>query len=247
MHKIKTEKELEAYLKALVNTTLSNAGKSLNEDTSRDNFNSKLNAEMKKLIGEQGEEEEEEPGEEEGESGEGEAESEEEDESEETTNTSSDKPKNPAAEKTKEYEDYTDDFMASFDDIKDAINILRAGRSLKDEAISQELNDYYDILDEDEKGVLLIYLRELSKIITGAIEGEEAQDPSNPKTYYKIDKIKNEEGKDVKDTTLQSDEKPQKPAAEPQAAPQKPLGAEDTSPPIRVNESQDFSRLKKLR
>jgi hypothetical protein len=248
MYEIKTEKELENFLKKLTETTVSNAKNALSEDSYRNKFNSKHSEDIKKLIGEQEEEEEaieDEEAEDDEESDEVEdEEGDEEDEEVESEPAKDKKSKNPATDKAREYEDYTDDFSASYDDIKDAINILRAGRSLKDETISQELNDYYSVLDEDERSVLLIYLREISKILTGAIDGEEAQDPSNAKTYFNIEKIMDGEGEESK-ASIQKEKRPEKPA-EPRVTQQKPIDAEDTTPPIRVNESQDFSKIKKI-
>ena len=258
--KINTEQELDMLLKALSESAVRKSKALLHEDKYRDKFIKKYDNEMKNLIGEQDEEAEEEPAEEE-EAEETPAEDEEatgEDEAEdvaaedEEAEEPAEPAENPATKKAKEYEEYDSEYKASYEDIKDAINILRAGRSLKDEEISQELNDYYKVLDKDERAVLLLFLRELSKILTGAIEGEEAQDPSNPSTYFKIEKIENDEGKDVKDVD-QDDEKADQPQPKPKAQPVDieatgaPTGGEDTSPPIKVNEAQDFTNFKKIR
>ena len=262
MYEIKTEKELESFLKKLVENTVADAKNTLNEDPYREKFNSKYNEDLKGLIGEQEEEEEEEAEIEEEEPTEEEIEDEEEaieddepaeeeieDEEEvieDDEPAEEEKSKNPAADKAKEYEAYTDDFSASYNDIKDAINILRAGRSLKDEEISQELTNYYELLDEDERSVLLIYLRELSKILTGAVDGDEAQDPSNAKTYFKIEKIIGKEGEDAKDSNQSNKKELASDVKEPKRVAREPVNAEDTTPPIRVNESQDFSSIKKI-
>ena len=168
--KINTEQELDMLLKALSESAVRKSKALLREDKYRDKFIKKYDNEMKNLIGEQDEEAEEEPAEEE-EAEETPAEDEEatgEDEAEDTAaeDEEAEEPaepaepaENPATKKAKEYEEYDSEYKASYEDIKDAINILRAGRSLKDEEISQELNDYYKILDKDERAVLLLFLR----------------------------------------------------------------------------------------
>ena len=139
--------------------------------------------------------------------------------------------------------DYETDTEVTFEQILTAINLLRAGNSTKNKKTKQEINDYFDKLDEEERGVLLIYLKELAKIITGAIDGEEGHDPSDATTFF--------------DITVKKDEiEKSEPAADSQAKIQsKPVqdkskGPEDTTPPIKVNESQDlryvYKKLKKI-
>tara|TARA_A100001011_G_scaffold395599_1_gene491081 strand:+ start:3028 stop:3774 length:747 start_codon:yes stop_codon:yes gene_type:complete len=141
--------------------------------------------------------------------------------------------------------DYSDDFAASYDSVVTAINALRSGRSLKDKKTSTELRDYYDRLDENERAVLLLFLKELSKILLGNVEGEEAQDPSDPKTYFNItkrDKDEEESGseKNVIKKGGEEIEAQQKDPGESDTG-----GEEDTTPPIKVNESQDIKALKR--
>ena len=259
---INNELDLEYLLKKLTESAVKKAKNTIYEDKYQDSFAKNLGQDMKNLLGEQDEEEEEAIAAEEEEAAAAEEEdaaaAEEEDaaaaEEEEATGEEDageegeEETKNPAAEKTKEYGDYTPDFKASYADIRDAINILRAGRSLKDEEISDELNSYYEILDENERAVLLLFLRELSKIITGAIDGQEGQDPSDPKTYFDIRKRKEDmpKGDDEKSSPAEQ-EKGEEEMAAPETEKRVDPTGEDTSPPIRVNESQDFSNLKKIR
>jgi hypothetical protein len=65
----------------------------------------------------------------------------------------------------------------SFDEIKKQINNLRAGKSLKDEAISSQLEDYYDKLGMAEERSLYVFLSSLGAILTGGTLGEEAPRP----------------------------------------------------------------------
>ena len=73
----------------------------------------------------------------------------------------------------------TEEFGVSFDSVLSAINNLRAGKSLKDTNIKDQTSAYYDRLDEPERKVLLVFLKQLSEILGGAVEGSDAQDPSD--------------------------------------------------------------------
>ena len=98
------------------------------------------------------------------------------------------KPSNTDDSKTEEEEVLGDpeEFGVSFDSVIKDINTLRSGRSTKDKEIKEELLEYYDRLDEDERVILHIFLRELSKILRGAIDGSEALDPSDAPIYADI-------------------------------------------------------------
>jgi len=155
--------------------------------------------------------------------------------------------KNFAAEKALALGSYDADAdEVTFDQVVAAVNILRAGKSLKNKNVKTELNDYYERLDENERSVLLLFLKELSKIMTGAIEGEDAQDPSDPKTYFDITKREKEEAADKKarDEDGDSEENDQEIDQQKQRPKSITTDAEDTTPPIRVNESQDLSKCK---
>jgi len=130
-----------------------------------------------------------------------------------------------------------EEFAVSFDSVLKDINTLRSGRSTKDKEIKEELLEYYDRLDEDERVVLHIFLRELSKILRGAIDGSEALDPSDAPLYADIilgkEKEEQPSGKRQKSQT-------KKPAA---------TGEEDITPPastpIKVNETQNLQEVRK--
>ena len=120
----------------------------------------------------------------------------------------------------------------SFDSVVKDINTLRSGRSTKDKEIKEELLGYYDRLDEDERKILHLFLSEISKILQGAIEAAEAQDPSDPPFNAEI--------------SFGDDEESEEPAAEPESKTRpKDSSQEDTSPPIVVNERQNLSEIRK--
>ena len=236
MFNIKSEKELNKFLRILSEEAVKESKKSLKENI--DPYYSRFERSIKNdgLLEQESEEAEveEEPAEEEKEKPkkpEKQAQPEEGD-------------SNPAREKAMSLGGYDKEVGASFDSVVTAINTMRAGRSTKDKEIQTELNDYYDRLDENERQVLLLFLKELSKILTGALDGDEAQDPSDPKTYFDITKReKTEETPPEQSDVNKGGEGEEKPKV------QKPVddqsgGEEDTSPPIKVNESQDVRYIR---
>lgn len=117
----------------------------------------------------------------------------------------------------------------SFDSVLKDINTLRAGRSTKDQEIKEELLEYYDRLDEDERQILHLFLRELSRILQGALTGEDAIDPSD--APYNFDIARNVSSDDEEKIEDKSDDK-------------KSSSSEDSSPPIKVNERQDLHEIR---
>lgn len=131
---------------------------------------------------------------------------------------------------------------ASFDSVVAAVNNLRSGRSLRDTAIKQQAQNYYDRLSEDERSTLLIFLNAISDIISGQISGSDAQDPSDPPASIKI-----MSSKDAKDEEPPPEDKAPPAEDEVVDSPEEDSTSseEDTSPPIKVNESQDLSDLRR--
>lgn len=237
MFKINTEKELLALLKVVSEEAVKKSKRNLKEsyDPYAERFGSELDNELKALYEQ---EEEEEVAEEEAPAAEEVKEEEAPAEEEVAEEEPVEDEELPAAEKAMSLDD--DKIEHSFDSVVTAINTLRAGRSLRDKEIKTELNGYYDRLDENEREILFLFLKELSKILTGAIDGDEAQDPSDPKHYFDISRRNEEEP----DTAPENSE--EKPTVEPESVKSMPTGdeEEDTSPPIKVNESQDLRTLR---
>ena len=155
----------------------------------------------------------------------------------------------PAPEKEKEAPEETEaepeeeemdpeKFGVSFDSVIKDINTLRAGRSTKDKEIKDELLGYYDRLDEDERKILHLFLRELSKILQGAIDAAGAVDPSDPP--FNLDVVGSGEEKSAEDTPSQS--KQQATTSDTSAGRER---GEDTSPPIKVNERQELNEIRR--
>ena len=72
--------------------------------------------------------------------------------------------------------------------IRDALNTIRSGRSLKDKDTKIELESYVDRLSRDERGVLYTFLNSISDIMTDMVAGQEAQDPSEPPSSFTVKK-----------------------------------------------------------
>jgi hypothetical protein len=229
MFEIKSERELLTLLKLISEESVRMSRKALNETS--DPYVSKYYENLKDdeerfnvSLTEQEEAEAEEP-------------------ADEPTEEPAEEPAEEPDEAEEEVDDEAEeglepkDFGASFDSIIKAINNLRAGRSLKDSTIRDEVSTYYDRLSEDERGVLQLFLEEIAKILAGVIDGDEAQDPSDPSTYFNI--TKRDEGEpdpDAEEETQQEDE-----PVEDEAGGE----GEDTTPPIRVNEVQDTLQLRR--
>ena len=233
MINIKTEKELITFLKIVSEEAVKESKKMLNEnDPYQGMFKKKL--ETDNLL-EADDDSEEEPSEEDTQD-----KKEKEKEKEESEKSDS----NPAKEKALSLGGYDKDVGASFESVMTAINTMRAGRSLKDKEIKTELNDYYDRLDENERSVLLLFLKELSKILTGALDGEDAQDPSDPSTYFNITKRDPDEEKPGSEKNVIRKGGEEREAQVKDPASKQTTGPEDTSPPIKVNEAQDIQKLR---
>lgn len=130
---------------------------------------------------------------------------------------------------------------ASFDSVVSAINNLRSGKSLRDSSIKSQAQVYYDRLSDDERTTLLVFLKALSDIIAGQVTGQEAKDPSDPPTSLNITSNK-EKDEPEEETEEPPAEESEEPPAESEAPAEE---VEDTSPPIKVNESQDLALLRK--
>ena len=147
----------------------------------------------------------------------------------------------PAEEPKKPAKSDTSAVGASFDSVVGAINNLRSGKSLRDSSIKSQAQVYYDKLSEDERTTLLVFLKALSDIIAGQVTGQEAKDPGDPPTSLNITSDK----EDLPEEPAESEEAPsaEEPASGAETPPEEE--GEDTTPPIKVNESQDLALLRK--
>lgn len=110
-------------------------------------------------------------------------------------------------------------------DIVDKLNTIRAGKSFKDSAISSKMDEYINSLSKEEKTALLAFLKGLSQIVTGEIEPEQAQDPSEKPAGIEMKKTNAPEKKTIKPNVIKA---PAKEKSE------KKPSSEDTSGPVPI-------------
>ncbi len=110
----------------------------------------------------------------------------------------------------------------TLDDMKDQINNLRAGKSLKDEAVSGQLEDYFKMLGQGEEKALYVFLSSLAAILTGGTPGEDAPRPESMGIDITLDKKKEKKS---------------------QGKPKPGVGEDGEQAPIIVGETADTSRF----
>ena len=145
-----------------------------------------------------------------------------------------------AAASAKEKEAAADAKGVSFTMIRDALNTIRAGRSLRDKNIRAELKSYVGQMDTEEKTALLAFLKGMGEILTAGMESEDVSDPSDPPYDIEMMQAKREEKKaqeDAEDDTPGVVKKPVDRA--------KQRGMEDNSPPIQVGQQQQTEALRR--
>jgi hypothetical protein len=107
--------------------------------------------------------------------------------------------------------------------VEKQINNLRAGKSLKDKAISDELDDYFTALGEGEKQALFVYLASLASILTGGSSGDIAPSPESLDVDIAPESQHDKESVDVVDV-------------------ESPMGNEVDPSPIVVGEASNLFR-----
>jgi hypothetical protein len=110
-------------------------------------------------------------------------------------------------------------------DIVDKLNTIRSGKSFKDSSVSGKLDEYVESLNKAEKVALLAFLKGLAQIVTGEVEAEAAQDPSDDPADVKMEKGNEPQKKTIKPNVIKA------PAKE---KTEKKTGSEDTSGPVPI-------------
>ena len=128
------------------------------------------------------------------------------------------------AEEETESSEEEGEVEANYFTIRDKINDIRSGNSLKATKVRQNLEQYVDRLDDEERRVLLTYLQAVSDIMHNEKTGSEAQDPSDdPVGLAAKPSSEEEESEEVS-----SEEE-----------------IEDTSPPVKVGEKQKTESIRR--
>jgi len=110
-------------------------------------------------------------------------------------------------------------------DIVDKLNTIRSGKSFKDSAIASKMEEYIESLSKPEKVALLAFLKGLAQIVTGEVEANQAQDPSENPADVKMEKGNEPHKKTLKPNVIKA---PAKEKSE------KKPGSEDTSGPVPI-------------
>ena len=231
MFKIDSEKELLSFLKILSEESVKISKDSLNEKSSDSlsaNFSNSLAAENELYEQEDDEDPELSAGQEPAKEPEVEPE---------------------AEQKSKQPEE---ELRASLDSLERNINTLRAGKSLKDSTVESQLEIYFDRLGEDEKSLMVLFIRELSKILSGEVTGDDAIDPNQEP--YNLDVTQSDEepeevepeqvSRDYKSSVADSEEEEEEEAEEAEEE-EEEEEEEDTTPPIKVGDSQNLAEIRK--
>ena len=195
MFKIDSEKELLSFLRILSEESVKKSKYALSEKSS-DELASSFDKRLKKEEELYEQEDDTDP-----ELSAGDTAEEEEVEEEEEEEA-----KEPEAEEAQAKPD--EELRASLDSLERNINSLRAGRSLKDSTIESQLEIYFDRLGEDEKSLMVLFIRELSKILSGKVTGDNAVDPNQEP--YNLDVIQSN------DEEPEPEINQEEPAAEPE-------------------------------
>jgi len=122
------------------------------------------------------------------------------------------------------------------DDIQKKLNLLRAGKSLKDEDTKKRFDTYFSSLSAPQKVALKGFLDGLAQVILGEIPGNDAKNPSDSPYNVKMDADPDQESEMKKPKS-----EPAKVSSKPSSS--KPAGS---NTPIVVGESANKSELLRL-
>jgi hypothetical protein len=135
----------------------------------------------------------------------------------------------------------------SLDSIISAVNQLRGGRSTGDLEIKDKLRTYFDRLDETERVALLTFLKAFSGILTGAMDGNSAPDPSDPPLGIAMSSDSDEEAAVEDDAGAEASEDDDEFSEDEFEfeEEEEEEDAEDTTPPIKAGETQELAEIRK--
>ena len=138
-----------------------------------------------------------------------------------------------------------EELRASLDSLERNINSLRAGRSLKDSTVESQLEIYFDRLGEDEKSLMVLFIRELSKILSGKVTGDDAVDPNQEPYNLDVIQSNDEEPKGETNQEELAAEPEQTSIPEEEEEEEDEDDNEDSSPPIQVGKQQKLSEIRR--
>jgi hypothetical protein len=123
------------------------------------------------------------------------------------------------------------------DAVIDKLNMIRSGRTLKDQEVKQKMDQYVQSLSSAERTALLAFLKGISQIVTGEVPAQQAADPADHPADVEMDK-QNQTGNDQHGVNAkQKSVKPnvqKKPAGAPSRPAPKTGGVENTAAPMPI-------------
>lgn len=141
-----------------------------------------------------------------------------------------------------------EEIEVSLDSVGDAIKRLRSGRSIDDSSVKDQTRAYFDRLSDPERRAMLAFMRAFADILTGAVDGASAPDPSEPP--YSVDFEESSDDNDTKKISTVSQEEEdaglegEEPTEEEDEESEEEE-SEDTTPPIKVGASQNLAEIRK--
>jgi hypothetical protein len=111
-------------------------------------------------------------------------------------------------------------------DIIEKLNSIRSGKSFKDDAVSSALEGYIGDMTKAEKTALFAFLKGISQIVTGEIEGEEAVEPADDPASVEMEKSSGSTKVTIKPVIIKKAGKEEKSSSKP--------SEEDTSGPVPI-------------
>lgn len=130
-------------------------------------------------------------------------------------------PENPAAEPVNQERGPP---IPSYDLMREKMNLIRSGKSLKEDHVDAEMREYFETMSDDEKLALIAYLTGISQIVAGEVSARKVSDPSESPWKINMSRSKRDQERTARKTRKGKEQK----------------GTEDA--PIVVGESADKSR-----
>ena len=225
--KIKTAKELNAFLRVLAEESVMQARSAVPTSPSPDER--ARQAQMSKQIGQDkrrfmSEEDPVEP--------------------DQTQDTEKEEPKTQVSASQAQT---SSEISPKYESLVDAINSLRGAGSTRDSTVDAQLRAYYDKLDAAECSALIVMLRSVTDVMTGVVPGDQAKDPSSYKILVTMEQGADSAKSDT--TSAQPEEAPESPEEQPEAESEE--DQENTEPPqklpINVGQGMTESYRRKIR
>ena len=116
----------------------------------------------------------------------------------------------------------------SADEVIEKLNTIRAGKSFKDQNIKTAMESYVSDLDDAEKTALFAFLKGISQIVGGEVEGQEALEPSDKPANVKMEKKPSSQKVTIKPNVIKKPSAGEKPKEKASKSP------EDTTPPAPI-------------